>query len=337
VRIPKTLIILAAVVPTMLSTSASAWNARGHMTVAGIAWERMTPQARTRAISLLMRNPDYQTWVEGFPAAEQGRIAFMEAATWPDDLRGRTCKNPPAANCIRDDGYTPADASADLNIGYSDHRLRRYWHFEDLPFSDDGTPLEQPFAPNAESQISFFTQSLSDSAVSEDAKSFDLTWLLHLVGDVHQPLHATARFSSASPHGDNGGNQVVVCRPAPAKCVTGGRFAYKLHTLWDDAIGTSKSVRSARKKADGILQQLSDPQSFLSHAISGADLNAPPSAWLQESSGLAKRHVYMAPIGPGRGPYFPTAAYRANAGSIAEQQIAIAGARLANLLNSSLQ
>jgi hypothetical protein len=96
-------------------------------------------------------------------------------------------------------------------------------------------------------------------------------------------------------------------------------------------------VRSARKKADGILQQLSDPQSFLSRAISGADLSAPPSAWLQESSGLAKRHVYMAPIGPGRGPYFPTAAYRANAGSIAEQQIAIAGARLANLLNSSLQ
>ena len=182
--------------------------------------------------------------------------------------------------------------------------MRRYWHFEDLPFSDDGTPLEQPFAPNAESQISFFTQSLSDGAVSEDAKSFDLTWLLHLVGDVHRPLHATARFSSASPHGDNGGNQVVVCRPAPAKCVTGGRFAYKLHTLWDDAIGTSKSVRSARKKADGILQQLSDPQSFLSHAISGADLNAPPSAWLQESSGLAKRHVYMAPIGPGRGPTF---------------------------------
>ena len=31
----------------------------------------------------------------------------------------------------------------------------------------------------------------------------------------HQPLHATAQFSSASAHGDNGGNQVVVCRPAP--------------------------------------------------------------------------------------------------------------------------
>ena len=59
------------------------------MTVAGIAWERISA-SRTRGISLLMRNPDYQTWVEGFPAAEQGRIAFMEAATWPDDLRGRT-------------------------------------------------------------------------------------------------------------------------------------------------------------------------------------------------------------------------------------------------------
>lgn len=261
----------------------------------------------------------------------------MEAATWPDDLRGRTCKNPPAPDCIRDDGYTPADANADLNIGYNDHRLRRYWHFEDLPFSDDGTPLEQPFAPNAETQINFFSQSLSDDSVSEDAKSFDLAWLLHLVGDVHQPLHATARFSAASPHGDNGGNQVIVCRPVPAKCVTTGRFAYKLHTLWDDAIGTSKSVRTARKKADAMLQQLSDPQSFLSHATANADAAAIPSAWLQESSNLARLYVYESPIGPGRGPYYPTATYRANAGSIAEQQIAIAGMRLAKMLNDRLQ
>jgi hypothetical protein len=197
--------------------------------------------------------------------------------------------------------------------------------------------LRRLFAPNAETQIDFFSQSLSDNSVSEDAKSFNLTWLLHLVGDVHQPLHATARFNSVSRHGDAGGNQVIVCKPAPAKCVSEGRSAYKLHSFWDDAIGTSRSVRSARAKADGLLQQLSDPQSFLSHATASVDLEAPPSTWLQESFSLAKRHAYKTPIGPRRGPYFPTAAYKANAGSIAEQQIAIAGVRLANLLNSRLQ
>ena len=335
-RIFKSLCALVAAIPAVLPTNAFAWNARGHMTVAGVAWDRMTPQARSRAVSLLRRNPDFQNWVRGFPLAEQGRIAFMEAATWPDDLRGRLCSNPRLPNCIVDDGYTPADANADLNIGYNDRRLRRYWHFKDIPFSRDGTPLEQPFAPNAETQINFFSRSLSDNTVSEDAKSFNLAWLLHLVGDVHQPLHATARFSSASPHGDSGGNQVIVCKPAPAECET-GRFAYKLHSFWDEAIGTSRSVRSAGTKADGMRQQLSDPQSFLSHAISGAVLDAPPSVWIQESFSLAKRHVYRTPIGPGRGPFFPTAAYRANAGSVAEQQIAIAGARLADLLNSRLQ
>ena len=36
----------------------------------------------------------------------------------------------------------------------------------------------------------------------DDVKSYDMVWLLHLVGDVHQPLHATSRFSAASPQGD---------------------------------------------------------------------------------------------------------------------------------------
>jgi hypothetical protein len=48
------------------------------------------------------------------------------------------------------------------------------------------------------------------SASTDDLKSYDLVWLLHLVGDVHQPLHFTTRVSAGFPTGDAGGNDVEV-------------------------------------------------------------------------------------------------------------------------------
>lgn len=278
--------ILSAIVALSLALAPApglAWNARGHMTVAGIAWERMTPQAQRRAIELLRLNPDFSTWIDRIPAGERDRIAFMEAATWPDDLRGRLCPDHPGPACIRDDGYTPADADSDLNIGYRDRRLRPYWHFKDLPYAIAGGHPEDPFRVNAETQINAFSRSLQDTSLGEEAKSFNLTWLLHIVGDVHQPLHATARFSAAHPRGDNGGNGVVVCKPPPEACVRSGRNADKLHSLWDGAIGISNSVRSARAKADAMLSQLNDSGSFLSHVLAAANVEAPPADWLKES------------------------------------------------------
>ena len=326
---------LSAMALALAPTSAWAWNARGHMTVAAVAWEKMTPQARSRATVLLRLNPDYSAWIQDIPSSERDKVAFMQAATWPDDLRSRACLSGP--DCVRDEGYTPTDASADLNVGYRDKRLRRYWHFKDLPFSTDGTALEQPFAPNAETQIVFFRDSLDDVGVSDEAKSFNLSWLLHLVGDVHQPLHATARFSADSPQGDAGGNGVVVCRPVPATCVTTGRSKDTLHGLWDNAIGTSNTPRSASKKADSLLAQLADNSGFLTRQVAAKDTNALPPVWLEESLSLAKAYTYVDPIGPGKGPYYPTNAYKAAAGSVAEQRITIAGLRLANLLNAQLQ
>jgi hypothetical protein len=321
------------------STPANAWNARGHMTVAAIAWQKMDPAAKRRAIALVKLNPDYSLWmsrpgIDALPETERDRIAFMEAATWPDDLKQRVCSNAPT--CIIDEGYTPADAEADQNIGYRDRRLRRYWHFKNLPFSTDGTPTRPPFRVNAETQIGALGQSLAQAGLNQDARSFNLVWLLHLVGDVHQPLHATARFTADDPRGDAGGNGVIVCRPHPARCVTRGR-PDSLHGLWDDAIGTSPSATSAARKADDLIDQLNDRNSFLSRVVASASLNAPVAEWMTESLAIAKLHAYAAPIGAGRGPHFPDSTYRNNAGSIAEQRIVIAGLRLANLLNDRLR
>ena len=59
--------------------------------------------------------------------------------------------------------------------------------------------------------------------------------------------------------------------------------------------------------------------------------------WAAESFSLAKSSVYVAPVGPGLGPYTMDATYTANTQMIAKQQIALAGARLANLLKAALK
>src|SRR5262249_12960776 len=83
--------------------------------------------------------------------------------------------------------------------------------FIDLPFSPDNTPLVQPEAPNAETQIIMLRVAISSHRTSDDVKSYDVACLIHSVGDVHQPLHATSRFTQGQPKGDRGGNDVKIC------------------------------------------------------------------------------------------------------------------------------
>lgn len=328
----RLLSFLAAVLLLLAQTTpAQAWNARGHMTVAAIAWSKMSTKARARAAALLKLNPRYPAWTQGVPRNRQALVAFVRAATWPDEIRGMVCASGP--ECYRDDGYTPADADSDLEIGYADKRLRRYWHFKDLPFSDDGTALKQPFAANAETRIVATSASLASPRLSDEAKSYDLAWLLHLVGDVHQPLHATSRFSRQLPQGDNGGNAEFVCLPAPAICETAGPTALRLHGLWDAALGSNDDPASAIRTAHRLLTLSARRGHPLAKTLSRTNLGVPPAAWLQESYRLARTYAYAAPVGDGTGPFRMTATYLADLHAIGDRQILIAGERLARMLD----
>ena len=59
--------------------------------------------------------------------------------------------------------------------------------------------------------------------------------------------------------------------------------------------------------------------------------------WIKESFDLAQGDAYVAPIGDGDGPFTLTAAYRAKAKKVAQERVALAGVRLANLLNEELK
>jgi hypothetical protein len=286
------------------------------MTVAYIAFTKLKPEVRDRANALLKLNPYYSIWFKAIPAgsseADKQEMIFMLSATWPDEIK-RDHKYTADGT---DNGNRPDGATSSQNVGYSDPLLHKYWHFVDIPFTQDGTPLSGPPIPNARTQIVVFRKVLSSSE-PDALKSYDLVWLLHLVGDVHQPLHCASRFSKDLPDGDAGAN-LVKLNPQPSN--------NELHAFWDDILGTSDNPVSAINLGNRIAP---------ADATLASDVNV--DDWVNESFEDAEADVYVGPIGAGAGPFTITAAYQNSARALAEKRVALAGGRLANVLNTELK
>ncbi len=309
----KKLSALAVLLMALTFRTALAWNGLGHMAVAYAAYQKLTPAEKARVAALLQLNPYYKTWLTYIPAgtsdADRDRDVFMLAATWPDEIKAR------------DSGYAgtdtpPKDEPDTLNDGYDAKQAHKYWHYVDTPLRSDKAVLPPLQVPTITQKIGVLRAALSTSE-PDPLKSYDLVWLLHLVGDIHQPLHASTRVSAAQPDGDRGGNLVLVDGPAK-----------NLHAYWDDVLGDGSTKDFA--KAVTAAKTLPHPK-----AVQASD--ASQDDWAAESFTIAAKNVYARPISTGLGPYTLTPTYAKKAKKIARQRVALAGARLANLLKSSLQ
>ena len=301
-----------------LSVPSYGWSDPGHMAAAFVAYQKLTPQVRARVDALVRLNPRFSIWSATIPhgtsAAKKRMMLFMIAATWPDQIKHDGIHH---ADGPQNGDRPPNDGTADLNIGYSDTAMHKYWHFIDKPFSPDGTALEDPPVPNAETRIAAFRAVLASNS-PDDLKSYDLVWLLHLVGDVHQPLHCTSRFTHGQIHGDAGGNLVNV---------RDGSTTKRLHAFWDGLLGTSSDPGIAIT----VGQSLPAAPATLANNLDAA-------VWIDESFTAAKSTVYkQPPIGVGPGPFTITSTYRNAARALAKKRVALAGARLANILNAELR
>ena len=78
-------LILSLVTLLFLSSPAMAWNDKGHMVVAKLAWDRLTPAERTAAIGILTAHPHYKEFlaVGRHDNIPDDQWVFMRAATWP--------------------------------------------------------------------------------------------------------------------------------------------------------------------------------------------------------------------------------------------------------------
>jgi hypothetical protein len=333
--------IFAMLVTVFLPKSALAWGNTGHEAVAFVAWQLMNPTARAKAMELIRLVPQLTSpsgkQVNGFPqwqaalppglsSDDQNQFLFMRAATWPDSIKHVG---------FHDSDDPPPNVAVDHPIGFTDTASHGYWHFVDKGLTSDPSKVPAP-APNAAVQIVELRKDLA-SDTDPKLRAYELIWLLHLVGDIHQPLHGARRFVGGKS--DLGANLVKITlskqlnalflanRPTGAP----GSPPKELHAFWDDLPGVTSDPALALKPA-------ADFGGGLAAASSDDVNNTVPGSWADKSFDIAVQDAYVTPVGPGNSDaqghgFVMTPAYYDKALSDGKAQIALAGARLAKMLN----
>ena len=174
---------------------------------------------------------------------------------------------------------------------------------------------------------------------TDDVRSYDLVWLLHLVGDVHQPLHSTAVFARPfslkhqlgkdADTGDRGGNEIQV-NPASGEVIN-------FHAYWDGIFGGYSTVSGAI--FDGFISSKDAQGRWIPKILWATPPRSEvsdPNKWLDESHELAIKYAYALPVQLDLNIFLLTREYETNARRIAEEQIAVAAVRLAKLINKAL-
>jgi hypothetical protein len=295
----------------LLVRPAVAWNYSGHWIIAAIAYDRLTPAARARVDDLIRRHPDYEMILTKDAPAEPGaraQYAFVRAAGWPDVIRSDP----------RFYDETRANSSPTPTVsGFPDMQRHPTWHYYNTPYTQDGSPVKMQSPPHLLSELPRLMREVASKTNLSQA-AYDLPWVLHLIGDAHQPLHSSNRFLKSQPNGDAGGNYVFV-RP--------GRT---LHSVWDDA---------AAKRDMPYGRVLVTARELAKSLASPPDLSFSPEKWIEESFALVKSDVYTFGLKTGtkRRPIALPSGYITNAKRISRQRVAEAGYRLAAALNAALR
>lgn len=296
---------------------ALAWDSLGHMITAQIAWEELTPEAKAGVEASLAR---FNKAKAGDRKGEDAPYDFITAACWMDDIRS-------------------------LRGQYSFGP----WHYVTLPFTLEGLPVPPPEdGPNViwgiERCADIISGKVEDPEIDRDQA---LVMLLHLVGDIHQPLHTTSRA------GDLGGNLVLVpnMELTEEEEIFGSGKIGNLHAFWDSAYRRGfrggkvtvlyeksfyeagkpsadhlKAMDTARREADILRKK---------HPASSEPGAFDPSAWALESHAIGYETSYgKLPEGAPSGRLVKLdEPYVTEAREIAGQRLAIAGYRMAALVN----
>ena len=223
-----------------------------------------------------------------------------------------------------------------------------YYHFIDVPFAyknDKAVDLKfnDPFAFNVtyayESGIKIIKESINPPEKTENniryiknglIDSLMLRYLLHIVGDIHQPLHSTMLYSKylyngTIEKGDQAGNFIPIDDIFDLNLTN-------LHSLWDAVLGSypqhtelplnDAGINYIQKSVDSLLAEY--PESYYAEAVKNLKIND----WVDESNKIATEFVYSdIDVFPAIRPQ-----YIAEGRRIAKERIALAGYRLAHVL-----
>ena len=296
---------LRSIIPVLLLLAlawpgaARAWLSEGHQATGAIAYDvlrRLDPLAADAAADLLLSHPErarFDRDLAAVPPQERARRLMALMATWPDLARG----------------------------GPDDHPS---WHYDQtlassvrhlVPFSFGGA-------------IDAFRRNLlllRDPAAARADRAVALAWVMHIVGDMHQPLHAAVWLSWRLPLSDAGGNWTYVR-------TEDGAAPVRLHWFWDSA---GRPPAGSGAGLDAFVAGLERRFPFEAEPPPG-DLLAAFGTWIGHSRALAYDAVYE------RGAFRPGLSrtdapvlrpdYVARAQAVGAAQIAAAGNRIGAIL-----
>lgn len=279
----RRLALLIAALASMWSAPVLAWGAYGHRTVAAIAMANVSPQTRARIAALLRAERDLAT--------PQCPLKSLEdASVWPDCLRSESWRW----------GYTFA------------------WHYQNIAIC-------KPFDIKANcangacvtAQVERNARLLADRRLPPGRRLEAMAFLVHFVGDLHQPLHV-------GENGDLGGNTV--------KASYGIAPGFNLHSIWDGP-EAERAISSARPS---LVRRYSAAEK---ERLGGGTVED----WARESWQVSRDFLYPEAFG-GKVPcdakepekiVWAEAAI-AKAIPIVDERIERAGLRLAEMLDSAL-
>ena len=318
---------------------ACAWWAAGHAVIAMMAYRQMKPETRASVDKTLQAHPDYQNWLAELPAnlspAQKGEYIFAVASTWPDrikDSRDETVgtkfynledkRNPPPR---------PLPVAPDK---YPDLNTHGGWHYYDVPIEADGKKHEAPPEESALTALPVCESRMGNMGLPAPHRAYYLAWTAHLIGDIHQPLHATSRFSAAHPEGDGGGNAVRF------KAGSDASAPKNLHAFWDGLLGSgpdTKRYNTLQNGWDDLNATVATIDKETPRLLAGFDPKSENdmdvNEWVRESYGIAQNFVYTFPnvdaVEKGGSIAPPDAEYKQFAVRIAHQRAALAAHRLA--------
>jgi hypothetical protein len=292
-----------------------AWGCKGHQTVALIAEKHLTPEARQFLESLLKENPidlQLKRYCGPFPSS-----LLADGSTWPDDVRN-TLKNGP-------------------------------WHYIDIPRGAPRAPLATFCGESGciTQTIAEQLAILKDSQVDPHKRADAARYIIHFVGDLHMPLHATT-------NNDEGGSCVPVRYFRRNPHEHNHSYTPNLHYVWDTAI-----VEHDMEGADPVEFAEFLEQSFGPQVEAWMKAGVHVDDWTWESHDLAESVVYgnLVPTDPIEPPmpvqsctdannvgermfhqHFSIGAiYQEAAAPVMERRIAQGGIRLAMILNEALK
>ncbi len=312
--------IYSVVILFLIAAPASAWHAQGHRLTAEIAFDRLDREQKERVTAILRAHPRYrQDFVASMPddvvngsEDSKARWIFAHASNWPDQIGSR-------GNTVREQYH------------------RSTWHYVNLPVfltAQDESDLEgrldqnvsTEFAPPLRRGLNII-QALQgnlllwrEKAASDAEKAVALCWILHLTGDMHQPLHNVALFSSTYfPEGDRGGNLIGIRR---------WWRVTNLHATWDGLFNRVENLVPDGVTSDFLARDVAELESI--------------RAWSKTHRDMADEFVYTADVrrkllaqrhGRNNPVITLSRKYMTTASELGESQVIIAGYRIAALIS----